>query len=79
MRLETRMVPEVAEQLGQGLRALVIEQVQERPDARRRLAAGFSVPEESVDRMIEAEHWDLPLAMSAAQHLGVQVRVTHNA
>lgn len=72
------MVADVAEQVQQGLRALVVEQVRATPEAKRRLADGLKVPEASVDRMMTAERWELPLALSAAQFLGVNVSVTRS-
>ena len=60
-----------------GLRRIVLEHVGQSPDARGKLARGLAVPETSVDKMLGHNSWDLALAISAADLLGVDVYVSH--
>ena len=63
-------------QLESGIRHLVVDHVQTNPAAKMALASGLALPEESVDRLLTCERWDLNLALSAADFLGVRLHVT---
>lgn len=63
-------------QLEHGIRGLIIKHVHADPQAKATLATGLRLPVESVDRLLSRERWDLPLALSAADFLGVTLNVT---
>jgi len=73
---ESQVFVDAQTQIEYGIRDLVVSHVQKHPDARTTLASGLRVPVESIDRLLTRKRWDLPLALSAADYLGVQLRVT---
>lgn len=73
---ESQVFIDARTQLEDGIRHLVVHHVYSNPTAKTTLATGLRLPEESVDRLLARERWDLPLALSAADHLGVTLHVT---
>jgi hypothetical protein len=62
--------------LGAELRSMVVEFVEKTPGAKSTLAHGLSVPETSIDRMLSHSPWELDLALSTIDLLGMSVHVT---
>lgn len=73
---ESQMLFDARTQVEDGIRHLVVHHVRSTPGAKTALASGLALPVESVDRLLTCEKWDLPLALSAADYLGVRLHVT---
>lgn len=63
--------------LARQLRAIVLEKAAEDETVRGTLAAELLIPVESVDKMLKADPWELSLATSCIDALGLTVRVAH--
>ncbi len=62
--------------LRSALRQILVDHMKKDPAAVTRLAASWDVPEASVRKMLQRDRWDLPLAIEAADLLGVDLHVT---
>lgn len=69
-------ITNTADELRTSLRDIVVQHVRETPSAVTQLADGLHMPESSVEKMLSAESWDLGVAITTADILGLDVRVT---
>ncbi len=65
-------------QLEHGIRDLVVRRTASDPTAKATLATRLRLPVESIERLLTRERWDLSLAISAADSLGLTLHVTHD-
>lgn len=72
------MEPDTRSKLERGIRGLVVERVESDPQAKQVLSTWLGLPTESVDRLLTRDRWDLSLAMSVADHLGLDLRVSRS-
>ena len=64
--------------LEDGIRGLVVERLESDPQARHVLSRWLGLPAESVDRLLSRDRWDLSLAMSVADYLGLDLHVSRS-
>lgn len=62
--------------LERDIRAAVIRHIESHPTAKTTLATRLQLPLESIERLLTRTRWDLPVAMSAADLLGVTIHVS---
>jgi hypothetical protein len=68
-------VVDAMSQVESGIRDAVLKRVSVSPTARDELASQLDMPQESVDRMLARERWDLGLAFKLADKLGMELHV----